>query len=157
MEDFKTIFNILAEILDKKLGALVQILSITENQQLVLQSLGQLENAAEIFHGMNEEKQRLIPTVIDCDSTFQSIFERFHDIIDEEADNHKLLVNDMQKRIKAVLDLDIKIRVQEEKNKTILATGKSSTSMNKTKIDSLKISKKNLLEQYKQYRTNKDF
>ncbi len=115
-ESIKPRLSLLLDILKKKRKVLELILSISENQNVVLHSLD-YNTASSYFSEMSSEKQTHIDEVLSCDSVFQSLFEDIKDVLDVIPPEFKPLIAGIQAEIKAVMDLDIKIRVQEEKNK----------------------------------------
>ncbi len=120
MDWLLTRLNILADGLEKKEQALREIVNITENQNTVLLSeLTDVEANAFIVQ-MNKEKQQFIKQVIQCDNVFESILKEAGPALDAAQDSYKPQVEELQKRIRRVMDLDVKIRVYEEKNNALM-------------------------------------
>jgi hypothetical protein len=115
----RTQLNILADGLNKKEQALSEIVNITENQGTVIES-GLTEDETRAFlTQMNREKQQLIKTVIQCDNMFEAVLKEAGPALDAAPDAYKPQVSELQKRIRRVMDLDVKIRVYEEKNNAL--------------------------------------
>lgn len=137
MEEFLLKIRLLTDIVGKKKQVLNQILDITENQETVL-----LQPKPEItlFNEMNMEKQNHIQTVLQADDFFQNVFDSIKEIFEKNAKNCADEIKQLQAEIKAVIDLDIKIRVKEQRNKMLLP--KPVTSLKGVP------NKKYVLEQY---------
>lgn len=145
MDNFEVQLKVLFEILVKKKQALTQILSISENQETILLSKMESSEISSFFVAMNSEKQDLIEEVIKSDDLFQSIFDGIKDVFEEKAKEYKDKITSLQSEIKVLIEMDTKIRLQEEKNKSHLAR------MNKAskKIDLSGTAKDYILKQYK--------
>lgn len=144
MDNFEVQLKVLFDILVKKKQALSQILSISENQETILISKMESAEISNFFIAMNDEKQGLIDEVIKSDDLFQNIFEGIKDVFEEKAKEYKTEVANLQSEIKVLIEMDTKIRLQEEKNKSHLAR------INKTanKIDLSKTAKEYIIKQY---------
>ena len=92
---------------------------------------------------MNDEKQKLIDLVISSDNLFQSVFESSTEDFNLNAEAYKPQIKELQDLIRKVMDVDVKIRVQEQKNKDLIAS-----QYPRTKIQAAKVSKGNLLKKY---------
>jgi hypothetical protein len=119
MDWLLTQLNILADGLDKKEQALSEIVNITENQGTVLQSGLPEEETRAFLTQMNREKQQFIKTVIACDYMFEAVLKEAGPALDAAPESYKPQVAELQKRIRRVMDLDVKIRVYEEKNNAL--------------------------------------
>jgi len=108
------------EILAKKRQDLTQILTISENQETILISDMTSDEKGVFFVAMNEEKQRLIDEVIKSDDMFQDIFNGIKDVFEDKAKENKDGIHALQAEIKWLIEMDVKIRLQEEKNKSRL-------------------------------------
>jgi hypothetical protein len=126
MNTIETKLNILIDGLHKKERALLEIVSITENQGTVLESELPGDQAHEFVAQMNREKQTHIQSVIQCDQLFEKILKEIGPALDKEADAYKPQVVVLQESIKKVMDLDVKIRVLEEKNNQLVLTRKGT-------------------------------
>jgi adenylate kinase family enzyme len=111
--------NILTDILIKKKQAMTQIANICENQSLLLVQPPSDERF-EMLKEISVEKQKLIEAVIECDDVFQTIFGEISGNFEEKAKLHKSQVTVLQDKIKQVMELDVKIRAYEERNKNVV-------------------------------------
>jgi hypothetical protein len=145
----ETSFRLLLDVLGKKKRALAQILNITENQGALLVSRRAEETDPEtcrlLFHGMNEEKQRLIDEVLKADTVFQDVFGGLGPEFERRAEAYPLLVRGLQGNIKEVMDLDVKIRLQERTNRTL-----SAKPVSKSKTEAPQAVKNYMLDRYKE-------
>jgi len=96
-----------------------------------------------MFREMNDEKQKLIDMVINSDNLFQSLFESSTEDFNINAESYKPQIKELQDLIRKVMDIDVKIRVQEQKNKDLIAS-----QYPRTKIKTTKVSKGSLLKKY---------
>ncbi|MCL2375763.1 MAG: hypothetical protein FWC76_00065 [Defluviitaleaceae bacterium] len=126
-ERFETKLTLLQDILDKKHGALVAVLNISENQETLYLSTSSDERNAFLLE-MSKEKQKQIDDVLACDEVFQSIFDSIADEFEEESAKHEEKIRHLQFSINEVLDLDMKIRAQEERIETIASDFSESAS-----------------------------
>ena len=148
---FETKLALLQEILNKKRDALSAILNISENQENLYNQPPGAERR-EFLMGMGKLKQEQIDEVIACDEVFQKIFDGFSAEFEEKSANYKEQVQKMQDSIKEVLELDVKIRAQEEKSR---AKVRESYGL-PTKENVVIASNKNyILERYKANSRNK--
>ena len=128
MDSFATEIRVLRDLLDKKQGALSQILAICENQETLYMHPPSPERT-EFSKEIAVEKQRLIEIVLECDDVFQSIFTRLKPIFEAEAEKQPALISALQARIREVMEMDVKIRAQEERNKQLLAAESNGRSI----------------------------
>ena len=138
--------NLLADVLFKKKEALQYILNITENQEMVLKQ-PKSQEITDLFNEMSAEKQRQIDTVLQSDVVFQDIFARLKNTFDDVAENNKEQVRILQDLIKEVTDIDVAIRVKEERNKTLFNQNHTTS-----KPDTTNTNKRYLLEQYAKHK-----
>ena len=108
--------NIMLEGLKKKELALVEVLSISENQRTVIESELPIDNARELVFEMNQGKQDAIQIVKDCDNMFEAMLKDMGQELDAKQDLYKPQVKIMQDYIRRIMDLDVKIRVTEGEN-----------------------------------------
>ena len=113
---FETKLALLQEILNKKQAALTIVLNISENQETLYLSPPS-EERREFLMEMGKEKQSQIDEVMACDEIFQSIFDSIADEFAIKSGDYKEKVGRLQASINEVLELDVKIRAQEEKGK----------------------------------------
>ncbi|MDR1537880.1 MAG: hypothetical protein LBU32_07760 [Clostridiales bacterium] len=115
MDDFLLHLKILERILREKREILEQILAISENQAVVLESY-QDDFARAMHSGMSKEKQKLIDIALKNDGVFETVFNEIVDVFEQEAPGCKRVVEKLQEHIKAVASTDALIRSQEAKN-----------------------------------------
>lgn len=127
MDSFLTQMKILQDIIAKKKNVLSQIHCITENQNMVLLAKDTEEGMFEMFNVMNEEKQLLIDEVISLDDGFQGMFQGFKSEFEAKALLYPNESQMLKNNIKDVMDFDIKIRVLEGKNKSLLTSAPAYT------------------------------
>ena len=106
---------LLLDILQRKKSALELIFNISENQGVVLNAND--SQSGQLFKEMSNLKQANIDEVLNFDNVFQSLFDSVKDSLEDIPSDLKPLVADIQAEIKGVMDLDYKIRLQEEINK----------------------------------------
>jgi len=119
-ETFETKLALLQEILNKKQVALFSILNISENQETLYLSPPS-EERREFLLEMGKEKQKQIDDVLACDEVFQRIFDSIAEEFTEKKDEYTEKIRRLQFSINEVLELDVKIRAQEEKGKAIVS------------------------------------
>ena len=120
MDSIDVELKVLIECLKKKEKALSQIAAITENQGFVLASNLPHEELYPFFMQMNVEKNDFIQLVIQCDEVFENVLKKIGPTLDAETSKYGDEVRIMQDLIRVVMDLDVQIRVGEDKNSTIL-------------------------------------
>ena len=116
----ETQLAILLAGLKKKEAALAEIVNITENQRTVIESGIPFEEVRAFLLEMNKEKQPQIDTVKGCDNMFEAMLKEIGAELDARQHLYKPQVAQLQTFIRRVMDLDIKIRVLEEKNNELL-------------------------------------
>ena len=142
--------RVLLEMLNKKRAALTQIEVITENQEnILLSSLAAAEEGAELFGGLNAEKQKLIELVLEADRLFQHMFDEMKDEFELRAADFKDEIQSLKDSIKEIIELDSRIRVREEKNRMLLEKTRP-----KKKAGTNAVNRTYVL---KQYEKNKNF
>lgn len=109
----ETQFKLLIDILTKKYNTLSEILSITENQGIILKTMPE---EREMFMGMVEEKQTRIDSISTGDDIFNKVFAETMEILKKEKNTYKTYIVQMQKLIKAIMDMEIRIRLEERNN-----------------------------------------
>jgi hypothetical protein len=125
MDNFTVTLKILTDILEKKRAALEGVLSITQNQETILQSPSSPERS-EFFVQCNVEKQSLIDRVKEYDEMFQGFFDQIKAELQEKAghEENKPEIIKLQALISQVVEQDVQIRAQERKNLGLLTPGK---------------------------------
>jgi hypothetical protein len=148
MNTIETKLNILIDSLRKKEQSLLEIVSITENQGTVLDSELPSDQAQAFVAQMNREKQAHIQSVLQCDSLFETVLKEIGPALDADHTAYKPQVETLQDGIKRVMDLDVKIRVLEEKNNQRVLTQRNAEAVLNKKPGIPKDTKK-LIEAYK--------
>lgn len=105
--------KLLSDILNKKFSILQEILSITENQGVILKSM---PNEKEMFFSMFNEKQIRIDNINSGDEIFNRMFGTLMEKIKAEKTSYKTYIAEMQKCVKTIMDIEIKIKLQERNN-----------------------------------------
>ena len=121
MEFIDVELKVLIECLKKKEKALCQIVNITENQGFVLESEASHDEKYAFFMQMNKEKQDAINIVLQCDDVFENVLQKIGPVLDANPSMYGTQVKTLQDMIRIVMDLDVRIRVGEDKNNKILA------------------------------------
>jgi len=116
LNPMETQLAILLEGLKKKEKALAEIVNITENQSTVITSGMAADEVRGFLMEMNKEKQQFIETVKNCDNMFETLLKEVGAELDASQHLYKQQVAELQKYIRRVMDLDVKIRVLEEEN-----------------------------------------
>ena len=120
MNDMNLRLNLLLDGLIKKEHSLLEIVSITENQGTVLESGLPPDDARAFIVQMNREKQVFIQEVLRCDSMFETVLKEIGAELDANQDLYVEEVRQLQTYIKRVMDLDVKIRVCEDRNEELM-------------------------------------
>ena len=112
MEEISFKIKFLSDILDKKAELLKQIYNITENQEFFEKTLNG-EDSEILLKEAVKEKQKIIEEVIAADNTFMKVFGEFKGKLNRNQDKFKPEIKKMQEKIRAVSDVDFKIRSEE--------------------------------------------
>jgi len=154
-DEFETKLALLQEVLDKKQVALTMVLNISENQETLYLSPASDERR-EFLLEMGKEKQKQIDDVLACDEVFQRIFDSIANEFEEKKTSYVEQVRQMQHGINAVLELDVKIRAQEEKSKVLAAEsfGQTQRIAGQTNINPANTNY--ILERYKEASKNRN-
>jgi len=120
METIAVELKVLIECLKKKETALQQIVNITENQGFILTSDMPHEERYPIFMQMNDERQALIDLVLQCDQVFESVLQKVGPALDADTSKYSEEVQAMQDTIRRIIDLDVRIRLEEQNNHQVL-------------------------------------
>ena len=92
-----------------------------------------------------KEKQNIIDELMKIDEAFLSTFKTFNGELNENRDIYAAEIEKMKKKIKEVTDIDVRIRVREERNRRIFTEVRLE---NQNRIKGLKASKDYILKQY---------
>lgn len=143
LEEVYNKMNNLNYLLDRKIEILNIILNVTKSQNIIFKE----DKDVDSFINMSiDEKQGLINELMNIDDMFLSIFESFKGALNKNKNMFKEEVIQIKNKIQQVADIDLKIRLQEEKNKQLINGNIALASQNKTKT--LKVSKEEMLKKY---------
>ncbi len=143
LEEIYNKINNLNYLLDRKIEILSIILNVTKSQSIVFKE----QEGIDSFINMSiNEKQSLINELISIDEMFLSIFESFKGALNQNKSMFKEDIRQIQNKIQKIADIDINIRLQEEKNKQLVNNNIALSSKNKVKT--LKMSKGEMLKKY---------
>jgi len=123
MTDFSVKMDMLISSLKDKNEALTLILNITENQYQLL-ATDKDANMWELFTNMNEVKQGHIDRVVELDRLFQGVFDTICENFEDKAKETIEKTAALQSLINEALELDVKIRAGEQKNRAELSRQK---------------------------------
>ena len=151
MSPFEIKMDMLISSLQEKNNILNTILNITENQAQLI-DIDKDEEMWAIFVQMNDGKQEHIDRVIELDNIFQNIFETISDKFEDNAREIPKKTTDLQALINESLELDIKIRAAEQKNKSELSRFKRAAPARPVANSS----KAGLLKRYEQNKKKKE-
>ena len=70
----------------------------------------------QMFMGMFEEKQTRIDSISTGDDIFNKVFAETMEILKKEKNTYKTYIAEMQRLIKAIMDIEIRIRLEERNN-----------------------------------------
>ncbi|MBS5794491.1 MAG: hypothetical protein ACLUCH_02170 [Lachnospirales bacterium] len=143
LEEIYNKINNLNYLLDRKIEILSIILNVTKSQGIVFKE----QEGIDSFINMSiNEKQSLINELISIDEMFLNIFESFKGALNRNKNIFKEDIRQIQNKIQKIADMDINIRLQEEKNKQLVNNNIALSSKNKVKT--LKVSKDEMLKKY---------
>ncbi|MCL1999621.1 MAG: hypothetical protein FWG65_12745 [Turicibacter sp.] len=153
MENMLVNLELLIKCLAKKEKALAQIVAITENQGFLLESNIARNELYPFFMQMNEEKSNFIKLVMEYDQVFENVFRETGPALDAEPTKYGAEVQEMQRLIRIIMDLDVQIRVKEDENSKILTqiydSIKPAAKTTKPAIDSGEYGSAKTIEAYK--------
>ncbi|MFI3230456.1 MAG: hypothetical protein R3Y29_02765 [bacterium] len=121
-------------LLDRKLFLLEEILKISMEQSITFKSTSEEANLK--IQKDIDLKQSIIDELLSIDDMFISIFKSFSGFLNQNPKMLRKEIFDMQTKIKSISKVDLKIRVQEDKNKQIFATYHNLTN-NNTNVNSI--------------------
>ncbi|MCR5255839.1 MAG: flagellar protein FlgN [Acetatifactor sp.] len=109
--------NILSESLDKKIELLKRIVEYDEEQEKFLNS------APADFTSFDKDVERkgeLIDELNRLDNGFEVLYNKIARQLEENKDNYKEQIADLQEKIRIITDLTITIQSQEQRNKALI-------------------------------------
>lgn len=113
--------ELLISILDKKLDLMNEIYNIVINQKTMLQSDNDCFSMLKETGNMVKEKTLQINSL---DSEFQSKYDTISSELSMHKEDYKGYIILLKEKIKASTELKLKIKLQEEKNKSLLENQK---------------------------------
>jgi len=112
-EKFGAKLTLLQDILDKKQAALVAVLNICENQEM-LHLAPPSDERNNFLAETTMEKQRQLDEVATCDEVFQSVFDTISDEFEQKSGRYSEKIEILQAGINEVLQVGERIRVMEK-------------------------------------------
>ena len=148
MVDIIQEINVLNDVLDKKLSVLSEILSITENENMLITQVSSnmvtQATLKELTPEFISEKQRRIDQVIVLDETFNTVYNTIKTALPNNTRLYKTQLVLIKSKIRAVTDYYVKIKLLEEKNSLLIKN-------RKLKKNEIKFPKLNRIEKYKSF------
>lgn len=132
MNSINTQLDLMIELLTKKVRYLQNILKYTNEQ------LGVIQNNPIDYDTLNvhsNKKETDITEVSLLDNVFNGIYKNIHGHIINQPQIYKEKINALKQLVTEVGELDVAIKVQEERNRTLLL---STTNIEKNRESSLK-------------------
>lgn len=102
--------------LEKKKDALIQILDANGRQEQAFRDKGDIDS----FDAMVREKSILITRLESLDYGFDRVYERIRDELIAEKDKYTDSIATMQRLIKEITDISVKIQTSEQRNKSLV-------------------------------------
>ena len=151
MNEFEIKMDMLISSLKEKNDTLNVILNITENQEQIL-DIDKGEETWAMFVQMNEAKQEHIDRIVELDNIFQGVFEGISEGFESNAGELPEKTTNLQALINESLELDVKIRAAEQRNKSELSKFKRVAPARPV----ANASKAGLLKRYEQNKKKQD-
>lgn len=136
MSDVTTTLDILITGLKKKKNNLVEIVDYTKQQDALLKDKEHFD--LRKFNNIIKNKQFRIDAVLQVDQGFEPTYERVRRYLEHSPELYRDQINQMQQLIKEIGELNVEIRVQEERNN-----------------DRFNVVSKGMRDEVKTFRTNK--
>ena len=112
-----TYIRMMLDILSKKESCLKELLELTTAQESILKGE---EFDEDGFEGLIKQKGDLLRKLEEYDEGFQAIYNRVAAELQNNKEEHKEQILEMQRLITGITDLSVKLTALEEKNKTAL-------------------------------------
>lgn len=112
-----TYIRMMLDILSKKESCLKELLELTTAQESILKGE---EFDEDGFNGLMQKKQEQLRKLEEYDEGFQAIYNRVAEELQNNKEEHKEQILEMQRLITGITDLSVKLTALEEKNKTAL-------------------------------------
>lgn len=118
MDNQENYLLILRESLDKKIVILNELMEYTENQKdIALKD----EFDEEAFNDNVEKKAGLINKLQSLDTGFQILYDNIKEQLSENRDSYKKEIDELQERIRTVLDLNSSLQTLEARNRDLVS------------------------------------
>ena len=112
-----TYIRMMLDILSKKESCLKELLELTTAQESILKGE---EFDEDGFNGLMQKKREQLRKLEEYDEGFQAIYNRVAEELQNNKEEHKEQILEMQRLITGITDLSVKLTALEEKNKTAL-------------------------------------
>ena len=112
-----TYIRMMLDILSKKESCLKELLELTTAQESILKGE---EFEEDGFNGLMQKKREQLRKLEEYDEGFQAIYNRVAEELQNNKEEHKEQILEMQRLITGITDLSVKLTALEEKNKTAL-------------------------------------
>lgn len=122
MDDIRTYINILSDSLIKKLDVLQNLLSLTKEQNLILDEQNPDKVDVDGFDRAFEKKEKLIAQMQELDKGFDSVYKKIGRLLSENKEEYKPEILKMQNLIRSITDTGMELESLEQKNKTLFNT-----------------------------------
>ncbi|MBP3579324.1 MAG: hypothetical protein J6K15_14570 [Lachnospiraceae bacterium] len=112
-----TYIRMMLDILSKKESSLKGLLELTTEQENLLKGE---EFDEDGFNGLMKKKSDQLRKLEEYDEGFQAIYNRVAEELQNDKEEYKEQILEMQRLITGITDLSVKLTALEEKNKTTL-------------------------------------
>lgn len=110
--------KVMVDSLYKKVSILDKLLDINMRQAEIIIDVKKNMIAYEVSI---DQKQQLIEELNLLDNGFQALYNRIHEEIIANSNNHKEEIKEMQSLISVITDKSVEIQLGEEKNRQVVA------------------------------------
>ena len=147
MDELNTYLNILIDTIKMKIDMFKNIYKITGEQEQMLNG----DFDTELFQKTIDEKQKYIDEVKKLDFGFETTYKKIGNEVSNNKEKYKDQIVLLKQSISQVMELGVKIQLQEENNKT-KSMGKFSVK--KSEVKTYKKSKSTVAAYYKNINSN---
>lgn len=138
-----TYIRMMLDILGKKESQLTSLLELTTAQEQILK---REESDEDEFTDIIAKKREHLRKIEEADNGFQAIYNRIAEELQNNKEEYKAQILEMQGLITRVTDLGVRLSALEEKNKTTLEANLQGKRQN---IRKFKVSKQTADKYYK--------
>ncbi len=117
MNDTKNYLMVLSESLDKKIVILDELDTLTDEQKVIVEA-DAFED--EKFNANVEQKAALINELQKLDTGFQLLYDNIKKQIENDREQYKAEIKDLQSKITIILDKNASLQVAEARNKILV-------------------------------------